>query len=217
MELKVILFGEARSLLGTRRHGGSLPRINDACADDQQHEQDENTDHTAQDAEERKHVNGNRSGAAFHGCGIRAAAQAQQGFLAAIDSQAAPPLAIQGTKAFGRLVAYLGAGIYEELLFRAMLFPAIAAMLRLVGTPGRTSWIVAIFVSSLAFSAAHYQLDLMIGNFHLVTSYGDSFEWTSFLFRLGAGLFFSTLLLARGFGITAGAHAFYDILVSIPA
>ena len=151
------------------------------------------------------------------GCLLLVAAQAQQGFLAAIDSQAAPPLAIQGTKAFGRLVAYLGAGIYEELLFRAMLFPAIAAMLRLVGTPGRTSWIVAIFVSSLAFSAAHYQLDLMIGNFHLVTSYGDSFEWTSFLFRLGAGLFFSTLLLARGFGITAGAHAFYDILVSIPA
>jgi membrane protease YdiL (CAAX protease family) len=126
-------------------------------------------------------------------------------------------LAIQSTKIFGKLVAYLGAGIYEELLFRAMLFPAMAAMLRFVGTPRRTSWLVAIFVSSLAFSAAHYQLDLMIGNYHLVTSYGDSFEWTSFLFRFGAGIYFSSLLLARGFGIAAGAHAFYDILVSLPA
>jgi membrane protease YdiL (CAAX protease family) len=144
------------------------------------------------------------------------AAQAQQGAFAAIDSHA-PSLAIQSTKIFGKLVAYLGAGIYEELLFRAMLFPAMAAMLRFVGTPRRTSWLVAIFVSSLAFSAAHYQLDLMIGNYHLVTSYGDSFEWTSFLFRFGAGIYFSSLLLARGFGIAAGAHAFYDILVSLPA
>lgn len=145
------------------------------------------------------------------------AARAQHEIFAAIDPHSAPPLAVQSTQAFGQLVAYLGAGIYEELLFRAMLFPALAAMLRLAGTPRRTSWVAAIVVSSLAFSAAHYQLDLMIGGFHLVTSFGDSFEWASFLFRFGAGIFFSTLLLARGFGIAAGAHAFYDILVSIPA
>ena len=145
------------------------------------------------------------------------AAQAQQGIFAAIGSHAPPPLSLQGTHAFGQLVAFLGAGIYEELLFRVMLFPAVAALLRLVGTPRRTSWIVAIFVSSLAFASAHYQLDLMVGNFHLVTSYGDSFEWTSFAFRFGAGIYFATLLLTRGFGIAAGAHAFYDILVSLPA
>lgn len=145
------------------------------------------------------------------------AAQAQQGLFAAIGSDAPPPLTVQGTRAFGQLVAFFGAGIYEELLFRVMLLPAAAALLRLAGTPQRTSWVVAAFVSSLAFAAAHYQLDLMIGNYHLVTSYGDSFEWTSFVFRFSAGIFFSTLLLARGFGIAAGAHAFYDILVSLPA
>ncbi|MCB9874693.1 MAG: CPBP family intramembrane metalloprotease [Planctomycetaceae bacterium] len=144
-------------------------------------------------------------------------AQTQQGVFGAITSDATLALSAQNTKAFGQFVAYFGAGIYEELMFRVMLFPALAALLRLVGTPRRTSWVVAIFFSSLAFAAAHYQLDLMIGNFHLVTSYGDSFEWSSFLFRFGAGVFFSTLLLARGFGIAAGAHAFYDILVSIPA
>lgn len=145
------------------------------------------------------------------------AAQAQQGIFATISTDAPPPLAVQGTKAIGRLVAFLGAGIYEELLFRVMLFPAAAAVLRLVGTPRRMSWVVAMFLSSLAFAAAHYQLDLMIGNFHLVTSYGDSFDWTSFVFRFGAGIYFSTLLLTRGFGIAAGAHALYDILVSLPA
>ncbi len=144
------------------------------------------------------------------------AAQTQHSIFAAIGSDAPPTLAVQGAQAFGQLVAFFGAGIYEELLFRVMLLPGVAALLRLAGTPQRMSWVVAIFLSSLAFAAAHYQLDLMIGNYHLVTSYGDSFEWTSFLFRFGAGIFFSTLLLTRGFGIAAGAHAFYDILVSLP-
>ena len=143
-------------------------------------------------------------------------AQSQYGGLAAIESPAMPTLALQSGKAFGQLVAFFGAGIYEELLFRVILFPACAAALRFVGTPRRTSWVVAIFLSSLAFAAAHYQLDLMIGNLHLVTSYGDPFEWKSFLFRFTAGVFFATLMLARGFGVAAGTHAFYDILVSLP-
>ncbi|MEO8495133.1 MAG: hypothetical protein ABI614_08685, partial [Planctomycetota bacterium] len=63
------------------------------------------------------------------------AAQAQHGIFAAIDSDSLPPLAVQGTAAIGRLVAFFGAGIYEELLFRVMLFPGVAALLRLVGTP----------------------------------------------------------------------------------
>ncbi len=145
------------------------------------------------------------------------AAQAQQAIFAAIGADAPPTLAVQDTQAIGLLIAFFGAGIYEELLFRVMLFPAMAALLRLAGTPRRMSWVVAIFLSSLAFAAAHYQLDLMIGNYHLVTSYGDSFEWSSFMFRFAAGIFFSTLLLTRGFGIAAGAHAFYDILASLPA
>ena len=144
------------------------------------------------------------------------AAQAHQGMLVALDIQGPPTLFVRDAKALGQLVAYLGAGIYEELLFRVMLFPALAALLRWVGAPRRTSWLVAIFLSSAAFAAAHYQLDLMVGSFHLVTSHGDTFAWTNFLFRFGAGVFFSTLLLARGLGITAGAHAFYDILVSLP-
>ena len=69
---------------------------------------------------------------------------------------------------------------------------------------------------SAAFAAAHYQLDLKIGSYHLMTLHGEPFDWTSFMFRFGAGIFFSTLLLARGFGITAGTHAFYDILASLP-
>jgi len=114
-----------------------------------------------------------------------------------------------------RLVSFCGAGIYEELLFRLMLFPTLAALLRGLGTTPRVSLLWALLLTSVAFATAHYRLDLLIGNYHLVTVFGDSFAWGSFLFRFGAGVFFTVLFLERGFGITAGAHACYDILVSL--
>jgi len=108
--------------------------------------------------------------------------------------------------ALTRIVAYFGAGIYEELLFRLMLLPAVAAMLKLCGAGNLWSLIGALLLTSLIFSAAHYQV---------FTGVGDAFTWFSFMFRAGAGLFFSLLFLYRGFGIAVGAHALYDILVVV--
>jgi membrane protease YdiL (CAAX protease family) len=106
----------------------------------------------------------------------------------------------------GQIAGYFGAGIYEELMFRLMLMPCIAGLVRLAKLSQRSSWIVAVIVSSLIFSAAHYQI---------FTAAGDAFNLTSFLFRFLAGVFFAALFLYRGFGIAAGSHAFYDILVAI--
>jgi membrane protease YdiL (CAAX protease family) len=103
-----------------------------------------------------------------------------------------------------RVVAYFGAGIYEELLFRLMLLPATIGLLKLCGIPSRWSLVAALLATSLIFSAAHYQI---------FTTIGDEFTWFSFIFRAVAGLFFSLLFLFRGFGIAVGAHALYDILV----
>jgi membrane protease YdiL (CAAX protease family) len=114
---------------------------------------------------------------------------------------------------WGNLVAFFGAGIYEELLFRLFMLPALAALLRTGGFEGRTSIVGAVIGTSLLFAAAHYQFDLSLGDFHLVTQLGETFHWQSFLFRLLAGVIFAVLFLYRGFGIAAGAHAFYDILV----
>jgi hypothetical protein len=44
---------------------------------------------------------------------------------------------------------------------------------------------------------------------------GDSFELYSFTFRTMAGLFFALLFIVRGFGIAAGTHAAYDMLVGL--
>jgi membrane protease YdiL (CAAX protease family) len=103
-----------------------------------------------------------------------------------------------------RLVAFLGAGIYEEVLFRLMLLPCCVAALTRVGVPRAKSLVAAVIVTSLVFALAHY-----------IGPHGDRWQSFSFLFRAVAGSFFATLFVYRGFGIAAGAHAGYDILVGL--
>jgi len=106
---------------------------------------------------------------------------------------------------FAQLVGFLGAGIYEELLFRLMMIPLLAWVFRQIGVKPMTSIMNAIVVSSLVFSAAHYRL---------LTPGGEDFEWYSFLFRFFAGLFFAAIFSYRGFGIAAGSHAAYDVILA---
>jgi hypothetical protein len=114
----------------------------------------------------------------------------------------------------GRLVAFLGAGVYEELLFRLMLLPVTVAFFRWAGATQRFSLTVAVVAGGLLFAAAHYRLDLALYVFPLDLSAGESFDWMSFSFRALAGAFFSLLFWFRGFGVAAGTHALYDILVA---
>ena len=103
------------------------------------------------------------------------------------------------------LVSYLGAGIYEETLFRLLLY---AALLKLFSwTETRISFnavMLAAFGSALLFAGAH----------HLGTN-GDPFNVYVLSFRTFAGLYFAWLYHARGFGIAVGAHAGYDVLVGL--
>lgn len=102
-----------------------------------------------------------------------------------------------------RLMLSLGAGLYEELLFRVVLVTAIAVLARrLLRVGGGAASGVAVVLAALLFSAAHY-----------VGPYGDRLELVSFTFRFVAGLFFSALYVLRGFGITAWTHALYDVFL----
>ena len=99
-----------------------------------------------------------------------------------------------------RLMLSLGAGLYEELLFRVLLVSALAAGARVVlGFGVKGAGVFATIVGALIFSAFHY-----IGPF------GDPFSLTSFTFRAISGVAFSALYLLRGFGITAWTHSLYD-------
>lgn len=115
-------------------------------------------------------------------------------------------LGVDTATTVGRLIGYCGAGIYEELLFRLMMLPAIAGLLRWAGFTWSRCWWGAVVLSSLLFSAAHY---------HTFAPGGYPFDWYSFSFRFLAGMFFATLFVVRGFGIAVGAHAIYDMLVEL--
>jgi hypothetical protein len=103
-----------------------------------------------------------------------------------------------------RFVSFMGAGIYEELMFRLMLLPAVAAVLRWLGCKPTWSLAGAAVLTGLIFAGAH----------HLGTL-GEPFQWYAFAFRSIAGIFFAALFLCRGFGIAAGTHAAYDMLVGL--
>lgn len=104
-----------------------------------------------------------------------------------------------------RLMVSLGAGLYEELLFRVILVATLAAIARTVFRwRPRGAGIFATLVGALVFSIFHY-----------VGPYGDPFAVPSFVFRLIAGVAFSALYLLRGFGIVAWTHALYDVLLML--
>jgi len=104
----------------------------------------------------------------------------------------------------GKIAGYCGAGVYEELLFRLIFLSAVIALLRWLHLSRRESVIVGIGLASVVFSAAHY-----IGPWAL------PFDLATFIFRCIAGAYFALLFRYRGFGIAAGAHAGYDVLVGM--
>jgi hypothetical protein len=113
---------------------------------------------------------------------------------------------------WSRIIGYLGAGFYEELLFRLLLLSAVAMAAWRAGLNRRGSLLTAIGVSSLLFAAVHYRVELPFG-LVIGTQYGDPFTLYSCLFRIAAGVFFGCLFVYRGFGIVVGAHALYDLLL----
>jgi hypothetical protein len=103
-----------------------------------------------------------------------------------------------------QLVVSLGAGIYEELLFRVLLVGGLTALGVALGWRRSVAVGTAVALSALIFSAFHY-----------VGPFGDQLKLSSFTFRAIAGVAFSALYVARGFGITAWTHALYDVFLSL--
>ena len=102
--------------------------------------------------------------------------------------------------------SYIGSGLYEELIFRAMMITPIAWCLKRLGETHRMSLVAAVTVSSLLFALAHYQT---------MNVTREQFQWFTFSFRMLAGLLFSALYIKRGLGITVGAHVAYDMIVAL--
>jgi Type II CAAX prenyl endopeptidase Rce1-like len=107
-----------------------------------------------------------------------------------------------------RLLVAIGAGVYEEFIFRFLLL-------------GTVIWIFAsgfslkrefVVLAALAFSAATFSL------YHFSfspDSAGPAFTWGMFIFRAVAGLALGLVYVGRGFGIAVGAHTFWNLYVVI--
>jgi membrane protease YdiL (CAAX protease family) len=130
------------------------------------------------------------------------------GVLTALLIRGPSALAVGGLQGLGlstQVMLSLGAGIYEELLFRVILVSGLAWLAKRVfgWLPGASS-IFAVVMGACIFSAFHY-----------VGPYGDAWQLQSFVFRFVAGLLFSGLFVLRGFGITAWTHSLYDVFLSV--
>jgi hypothetical protein len=110
---------------------------------------------------------------------------------------------------FAGLVMSFGAGFYEEIAFRVVLFGlGFRALLFLfpITVPLKrvllaTGWAA---VAAAVFSGWHY-----------VGSMGDPFDPRSFVFRWVCGMVFTTIFALRGFAPAVWTHTVYDVWVLV--
>jgi len=109
------------------------------------------------------------------------------------------------------IVTGIGAGIYEELVFRLILICLLMVLFQdVLGFTHKNAIVLSVLLSA-AFFSAHHHIALVNGQL----DQGSPFSWTEFGFRTIAGIYFAIVFAIRGFGITAGTHAFYDIIATI--
>lgn len=101
-----------------------------------------------------------------------------------------------------QIVLSLGAGIYEELVFRVLLVGSLLAVLRWLGIRRTTAWVTAGIAGAFLFSLFHY-----------IGPYAYPLELGSFTFRFLAGLALNAIFIVRGFGVAAWTHALYDVFL----
>jgi hypothetical protein len=100
------------------------------------------------------------------------------------------------------LVLSLGAGFYEELVFRFGLIGGLYFVLkRAFGVDSGWAALVLMVVSAVAFSF-----------FHHVGPGAEPFTTPVFVMRAIAGLLLGALFILRGFGVVCYTHVIYDLL-----
>lgn len=99
------------------------------------------------------------------------------------------------------IVMSLGAGIYEEFLFRLLLIGGLVAILvDAAKLPRRSAVILAAAAASFIFAACHFQ-----------PIAAEPFDGARFALRALGGAYLSLLYLTRGLGICAACHAAFNV------
>ena len=102
-----------------------------------------------------------------------------------------------------RAAIAVGAGLYEEMLFRMVLIAILHAVLvDLMGLKERRGTVLSVLMAAVAF-AFYHDLTLKTGGI----------DWASAAFYTFIGLYMGVIYVLRGFGIVVAVHAAYDLAV----
>jgi len=129
--------------------------------------------------------------------------------------------AVAEDKRFVGVITSMGAGFYEELAFRVVLFGLGAKLMvsffakqrvdvMRQGGASRLSFRAFLIVFAWMFVAA-----ALFSGMHYIGALGDKFLMTSFIYRMVIGLVLTVIYLTRGFSTAVWAHALYDIWVLV--
>lgn len=118
-----------------------------------------------------------------------------QGIAASLATAA--PLQLGSLSIWSKLSISIGAGLYEELLFRMLLIAVIHTLLvDIIKISANSGAMISVIISAIAFTI-----------YHPLDGAG------SMVFYFMAGLYFGSVYAVRGFGIVVGVHAVYDIIM----
>ena len=109
-----------------------------------------------------------------------------------------------GSGLMQNLALSVGAGLFEEIIFRVILLNLLFLLLSTLLKKKVVAAVVSVLLASFLFSLSHY-----------VGTMADTWQLYSFMFRWAAGLLFTVLYFVRGFAITSYTHALYDIWVLV--
>jgi len=99
------------------------------------------------------------------------------------------------------MVLSVGAGVYEELLFRLIAINVLSMIfMDVFEMKAGGGMALIIVVSAVLFSLYHY-----LG--------AEPFSMATFGFRTAMGIYLAGVYVYRGFGIAVGAHTVYDLIV----
>ncbi|MHC4993343.1 MAG: CPBP family glutamic-type intramembrane protease [Planctomycetota bacterium] len=103
---------------------------------------------------------------------------------------------------WSRMAISVGAGLYEELLFRMLLIAVVHTLLvDLFKLDDGIGTVAAIGVSAISFTV-----------YHPLGGATGELSMSRLVFYLLAGIYFGVVYVLRGFGIVVAVHAFYDVL-----
>jgi hypothetical protein len=139
--------------------------------------------------------------------------------LSGVGADALPPApSTVPPGSMGLLV--LGAGAWEELVFRALVYGGLYVLTlhlaRFMGTPAKVDRTIAEVIALVGqaglFAAAH------VASFvEPFGAYGEPFDAAAFPYRVLAGILLGLLFRWRGLGVAAWAHGLFNLALLLGA